>query len=143
MIKHNGTLYCVTHIKNMRLHITRYMCGQPLMVSNLKIGLIKGFPKKLLFLKEYIDSGETLKIKFALTLLNISRAIVPKRNEVIPLDLSSISDKHQGKGFIIPRNFVKEFVKVFNLSSDKPEFSNKDFYISMKAGPNGPTTLSI
>lgn len=41
LLKHNGTLYTVKHLKQMRLHITRYLCGQPLLINDCFVGLTK------------------------------------------------------------------------------------------------------
>jgi hypothetical protein len=44
---------------------------------------------------------------------------------------------------IIPSGYINKFVKEFRLKSDPPGFDKmKDVYLSTKAGPNGPATLS-
>lgn len=144
MLKHNGTLYTVKMLKQARLHVTRYLCGQPLLVNNIGLGLIDGFPKMFIFLKEYIDSGNTEKIKFALTLLGISRTLVPKKREIIPINWKTITDPSKvNKEYIIPIGFIKRFVKDFDLFLVKPKATIDTFYVSTKAGPQGPSTLSI
>jgi len=41
----------------------------------MSIGLTKdGWPKKLLFLKSFVDKGVTSDLKFVLTILNFSRS---------------------------------------------------------------------
>jgi hypothetical protein len=71
-----------------------------------------------LFLKPYIDSGCTQKIKFALTLLGISRTIKAKKTEVLPLNLKTITDpRTTKKEYIIPIGFIKRFVRDFKLFS--------------------------
>lgn len=39
LLKDNGTEYTVKALKTMRLHITRYLCGQPLYVNDCKVGV--------------------------------------------------------------------------------------------------------
>lgn len=39
MLKHNGTVYTVKALKAMRLHITRYLCGQPLFINSDGVGV--------------------------------------------------------------------------------------------------------
>lgn len=41
MLKHHGTVNTVKRLKAMRLHITRYMCGQPLFVNKDGVGVDK------------------------------------------------------------------------------------------------------
>jgi hypothetical protein len=143
MLKHNGTLWSVKQLKLARLHITRYLCGKPLLVNDSLLGLKDGFPKAFLFLKPYIDSGCTQKIKFALTLLGISRTIKAKKTEVLPLNLKTITDpRTTKKEYIIPIGFIKRFVKDFKLFSSIRKAEVSDLFVSTKAGPNGPATLS-
>lgn len=144
MLKNNGTLYTVKHLKQARLHITRYLCGQPLLINDINLGVDEsGFPKMFIFMKEYIDSGNIEKIKFIFTLLNISRTIYPKKNEKIPINYNTITDPLKTKKeYIIPIGFIKRFVKDFNLYLERPYTSINDIFISTKAGPNGPSTLS-
>jgi hypothetical protein len=144
MIKNNGTLFTVKHLKQMRLHVTRYLCGKPLLVNSQGVGLIDGFPKAFIFLKELIDSGKTEQIKFALTLLGISRTLEPKKGEVIPINWKTITDpRKSNKEYIIPNGFIKRFCHDFKLSDVKPLAKVNTLYVSTKAGPQGPTTLSI
>jgi hypothetical protein len=143
LIKNNGTLHCVKTWKTMRLHITRYMCGKPLKVSPMLIGLTRdGFPKKLIFLKELIDSGNIQDCKFALTILGISRTIKPSSKEDIKVDYTSINKPYETKGMTIPIGFIRKFVNDFNLTIDKPKTTTDDIYLSLKSGPNGHATLS-
>jgi len=143
LLKKNGTLFTVKYIKTCRLLITRYMCGRPLLVNSSFVSSKGGFPTKFLFLKEYIDSKSTEKIIFCLTLMNISRTITSKRNEVIPIDFSSITDGPKKSFKTVPGSFVNEFINEFNLDWKIPKYSVKDFFISLKMGPHGPTILSI
>jgi len=39
--KANGLIHGVKILKQMRLHITRYICGNPLYVNNMCIGIDK------------------------------------------------------------------------------------------------------
>jgi hypothetical protein len=68
-------------MKQVRLHITRYMVGRPLLVNDKRVSLIRGFPTRFIFLKKYIDSGRLADVKFCLTLLNVSKCITPKKGE--------------------------------------------------------------
>jgi len=143
LLKKNGTLFTVKYIKTCRLLITRYMCGRPLHKNDNFIGTKGGFPIKFLFLKKYIDRAEVEQIKFALTLLNISRTITPKNGEDIPLDFKSITDPPKKSFKTIPGKFISEFNKEFNLKLVPHTFTIGDFFINLKMGPHGPSILSI
>jgi len=143
LLKKNGTLFTVKYIKTCRLLITRYMCGRPLLVNSSFVSSKRGFPTKFLFLKSYIDSGKTEHIKFCLTLLNISRTILPKKGEEIPIDFNSITDGPVKQFKTVPGFFVNKFINEYNLVWEIPTYTTKDFFISLKMGPHGPTILSI
>lgn len=141
LLKNNGTLYTVKYLKQMRLHVTRYMCGKPLYKNDMRISLTKGFPTKILYLKRFIDSGKTSEIRFCLTLLCISRAIKPKKGEDIPVSYDTITAKSKAKrDYTIPAWFMKWFVMYYKLSPAKPSYTFSDLYLSNKQGPAGPST---
>lgn len=115
LLKKNGTLFTVKYLKQSRLLITRYMCGKPLYVNKTFVSTKSGFPTKFIYLKKYIDSGKIEHIKFALTLLNISRTITPKKGEVIPIDFSSIIDGPKKRFKTVPGSFIKLFINEYKL----------------------------
>jgi len=138
-----GTVHTIKYYKQMRLHCTRYICGQPLLINNMSIGLTKdGWPKKLLFLKKYVDSGKTVDLKFVLTILNFSRSWILSKDEwsKVEPNFSSITDPPKGE-YTIPGGFINKFVKKHSLNRKPPVFSKALVYLSMKAGPSGPATL--
>jgi hypothetical protein len=110
----------------------------------MSIGLTKdGWPKKLLFLKSFVDKGITSDLKFVFTILNFSRSWVLTNSEwskVIP-DFSSITDPPKGE-YKIPGGFINKFVKKHSLKRNPPVFSKDILYLSTKAGPDGPSTLT-
>lgn len=123
LLKNNGTLFTVKYMKQVKLHITRYMVGKPLLSNKVGVSLVGGFPLHFLFLRPYIDRGQLGGIKFVLTLLNISRSIRPKKGEVIPVDLSTIVLPNKGSGYIIPSFFMKEFCDYYDLYQSLPTYS--------------------
>jgi hypothetical protein len=142
LLKNNGTLFTVKYLKQAKLHITRYMVGRPLMSNDCGVSLVGGFPKHFLFLRKYIDRGDLGSVKFVLTLLNISRSIVPKKREKIPVSLDTIVAPSKGTGYIIPRTFIRSFLKHYDLHQPKPSYTIRDFHLSMKGGPNGPSSAT-
>jgi len=143
-IKNWGIVYTIKYYKQMRLHCTRYLCGHPLKSNTMSIGLTKdGWPKKLLFLKPFADSNSIALLKFCLTILNFSRGWVLLKQDwdkVLP-NYKVITDKPKGN-FIIPSGVINKFVKEFNLKLEQPSFKKSDIYLSSKAGPHGPATLT-
>jgi len=143
LLKKNGTLFTVKYLKTCRLLITRYMCGRPIYRNTQFISTKGGFPTKFIYLKSYIDSGNVERIKFVLTLMNISRTIVPRKKENILADFSSIIDGPKKRFKTIPGSFIIEFNKQFSLKMVKPKFTSGDFFLNLKMGPQGPSILSI
>jgi len=119
------------------------MCGRPIYRNESLISSKGGFPTKFLFMKVYIDSGKIEKIKFILTLLNISRTITPKYGENIPIDFSSIVEPPKKQFKTVQGRFINEFIDTFKLEFRKPQYTIKDFFISLKMGPHGPSVISI
>jgi len=140
--KSMGLKHTIKYIKELRLHVTRYVCKQPLLVSSMKIGLtIDGFPKRLLFLKDLVDSGSMMKLSFVMTLLAISRSFVlPGKPEY---DTSSITDPFKGKFETLNSKLIQRFVTNFDLSVRIKDFDSSMLNLSMRAGPGGPATLTI
>jgi len=144
LIKNHGTIYTIKYLKRCRLHCTRYICGQPLFTNTMMIGIDKeGWPKVLHFLKPLVD-GNLSSLKYLLTILNFTRSWDLSSNDwkKIKPDYNSITDSSKMK-LIIPSGVINQFVKEFRLKSDHPSFEKtRDVYLSTKAGPNGPATIS-
>jgi len=127
----------------MRLHVTRYLCGTPLLHNSSGVGLINGFPSKILFLKELIDSEKLEDVKFALTLLGLSRTLIPKRSEIIPISYESISTPGPVKEYIIPRGFIRKFLLDRSIRKTTLTYSKENLFLNVKQGPAGPSTMTI
>nr|WLK77423.1 RNA-dependent RNA polymerase [Suillus luteus mitovirus 6] len=143
-IKNWGTIYTIKYWKRVRLHCTRYMCGQPLLSNNMSIGLDKeGWPKVLSKFKFLADSKSVKDKKVLLTILNFTRSWKLTKNEwdKIEPDYSSITDKPKGN-YIIPSGFINQFVRSYKLKSNIPTFNIRDVFLSNKGSPNGPSTIS-
>jgi len=144
LIKHHNYIGAIKYFKNMRLHCTRYICGNPLLINHNGIGLTKdGWPKKLLFLKDRVDNGQ---LSYVMTLLVFNRSLDLPKQELSKheeIDTKSITDKSTCK-FIIPIGYIRKFVKKNNLKITQEElrFTPRDFYLSVKGGPQGKASLS-
>lgn len=142
MKRANGLKYTIKYIKEVRLCVTRYICKQPILVSSMKIGLTKdGFPKRLLFLKDLVDSGSMVKLSFVMTLLTISRSFVLSGKP--EYDTSSITSPFTGSFRTLNSKLIQRFVTNFDLSVKIKDFDSSMLSLSMRAGPGGPATLTI
>jgi hypothetical protein len=140
--RNNGTLFTVKYIKECRLHLTRYLCGEPIKVSSMKISLDKeGFPSLFKDLKPLIH-GTIEERRFALTIACISRGLKPMRKEVIPVSYKTVTEPSKQTGSLNPVliDTVLHSLKVEKLDFD---FDLTKLKLITKAGPHGPATLSI
>jgi hypothetical protein len=135
-----GDLWLISHIKEIRLLYTRYLCGVPVKSSSHIIGIRKdGLPKGLVQLNKLIISGKPEEISFVLTLLSVSRCIdawkpvsyetITKESE-IKMDLTDLSI------------FMNRFLYDHKLSAFNVSWSRNDSHYSIKAGPSGIATFT-
>jgi len=111
-----------------RLHITRYLCGNPLFHNKLKIGVdSSGWPKALLFLKD-LSNGTLSQKKFLMTVVTISRSFTLNSEEKkkIKPDYESITKPGKVQK-IIPTGFIKEFIIKITLRVIFPTLKRKIF----------------
>jgi hypothetical protein len=144
MLDSNGTQYTIKYLKASKLYITRYISGSPLKEHNsARVAITKDyFPSKFLFLKELIDSGSIDNKRYVLSLLTISRSIIPKAKELPKADYSTITDPYKGKDYTIPKTFIEDWVWERNLHSRLPKWDMSNHYISNKSSPFGKATQS-
>jgi hypothetical protein len=142
----SGIKYAVNYMKVARLHITRYICGKPLKTNSSLVSLTKDyFPKRFLYLKEYVDNPRNSKdLRGILTLFYYTRSVSPTKQEQKKLKPSfdTITKQNHKKFYTIPSWFVKSFVSKYKLNSNIPEYSNELHYISSKSSPYGKATLN-
>jgi hypothetical protein len=141
MRKNNGLKYTISYLKTSRLHIVRFICDKPLLSNNSNVSVDKsGFPTKFIYFKKILKKNK----QAVLTLLSYSRFLTPIKSELKfrEVKLNSITDLYKGKEYTIPKQFIESFVNKFNLYADKPVYSNKDHYVSIKGSPNGKSSYS-
>nr|QJQ28893.1 RNA-dependent RNA polymerase [Botrytis cinerea mitovirus 4] len=143
MRQKSGLKYTIKYYKAVKLHITRYICGQPLFSNKEGVALDhSGWPKKFLYLKKFIKTNKELRI--LLTLLSFTRTVVPNKKEELKIkpDYSTIDKLYTGKNYTIPAWFIKSWISKHNLKAKIPTYTKEDHYVSMKGSPNGPATYS-
>jgi hypothetical protein len=138
-IRNNGISHTIKRIKIIRLTVTRYLCGHPLYVNDLMVGVTSdGFPASILFMKELADSEDPQSLRFILTLLGISRAMKAEGK----VNYNSITDPFKGITKSLPNNFIELFVKDFCFPYEDNKISIRDFFLNLKSGPSsGPAIL--
>lgn len=140
LIKRHGTLEASKLLKMYKLHFTRFICGSPLLESN--IDTQEGIPVDLLDLKKLIGVDNE-HLQFLLTILNANRCIKPKKGELIPISFSSIVDPFKGKTTTLSLNVLRKVMINMKLRPLKiREFDQSKLIMIPKAGPHGPSTLT-
>lgn len=141
----NGLIWTICYMKQCRLHITRYICGKPLLTNNVQVSLTKdGWPKRLLFLHLGQEPWDPKRVRGLLTLMSYTRSIRPNKAESIKIKpkFDTITDEYTGKDYTIPRWFIKKFVKDFQLKSVSSPYTHVLHYLSSKGSAFGKSTLS-
>jgi len=113
------------------------------LVSPIKISLDReGFPTLFLPLKVLLV-GSLEERKFAFTLLMISRTLVPKKQEDIPVNLKTITDPFSGSMGVLDPILLKEAIsEVVSKPFDPVEWKPDNVKLTTKGGPNGPATMT-
>jgi len=76
LLSHHGPKATIKRIKTYRLHVTRYLCGTPLLINSDNVRIDKsGIPSGLGPLKALVQSKSNSDVRLLLTYLLISRSI--------------------------------------------------------------------
>jgi hypothetical protein len=145
MSEKHGFVHTVKVIKQLQLHLTRYLSGNPLLVNDIRIGITKKGLPRLLWLgdndlqRSLMSEDNHELVRSYLTVLNISRTFLGDGT----LDVNSITTESSSS-----KEIENDISSWFMISSMRREyFSNFDTelklnewklpHISTKAGPNG------
>lgn len=141
LIKREGTLSTSKILKKYKLYFTRYLCGSPLFDKEFPL-TAKGIPTTLSFLEGLLDVDNE-HTRFLLTLFNVNRCIKPKKKEVIPYSLDSITAPFNGRTSELNSKILRRVMINMGLKPIKlKEFEQSDLLMISKAGPHGPSTLT-
>lgn len=131
-----GTIDTIAWIKMVRLACTRYMCGAPLTASPGqgitldKRGLPEGIP-----LVEMFVSRDPPRLRYALTLLNVSRMLPGWKNP----DLAPITDPCP---VVISHRLVEDVVGIVKeLGWKLPLPRWEECHVTTKSGPNAQALI--
>lgn len=134
LIRNHGERTAIVRLKVIRLHVTRYLCGDPLFVNTANVKVDRsGIPSCLRDLKPLVDSKDPKKLQFLMTLLVLSRAI--EGGHGLP-DLSPITDPAPLEDWEKWRDEIKLGLRELNIKPESQPVWTK-FHPSTKKGPNG------
>jgi hypothetical protein len=138
-------------MKTCKLHITKFIAGEPLLTNEDRVSLDKdGFPSQLNLLKDLISksykTGNWNYIRAVLSLLSFTRFLnlKGKFRALLKPDYSTIIKPYSGskKKYYIPVWFIKDFIKFYEFQVKYPKDMLKVHYISSKGSPTGPATMT-
>jgi len=134
-----GFLWTIAHIKSIRLHVTRYISGHPLLEPHGSFKISEdGLPLPIEHFFDHIR-GDSLRSKsWVLTLLMISRCL-PGTKKPDTLTITKPSKFRIPDGFA---DFIDEFIKNNKLGSFESTFQLTDLRFSTRSGPVGLSTVS-
>jgi len=135
ILENEGPKTFVIKVKQIRLHLMRYISGQPLKVNKEFVSLDKsGFPSYLKTFKSQVVLKDHLIIRHILTTLTVSKAITGDGKEV---DFEPITREWKGS---IPEEFINWLENqdiTFGVDSYYTSGDWEKFHFSTKSGPNG------
>jgi len=130
-----GNHETIRRVKATHLLITKYLCGEPLLVHSFPIKTLKdGLPAHLGPIGVLVRSGDINSIRLALTLMKVSRTI----SGIGSPDLTPIETKTQLQ--FKDWTGLVSVIKELNLQCKIPKWSEPHF--STKSGPNGQALLT-
>lgn len=131
-----GPIQTIKLIKSARLHVTRYLCGEPLFQSAIPcLGLnARGLPRMIGPLQTLLD-GDHWDKRFLMTLLLISRTI---KGHGKP-DHSSITNPQKGS---VNSELLTELRSVIPSWFKPIDTEWQNFHLTTRMGPNGQALIS-
>lgn len=135
-VKSEGSANAVARLKAVRLHVTRYLSGHPLMEPAFPGMAInrRGLPRQLGPLQQLL-SGDVWDKRLLLTVLSVSRGI-SFRGKVSIQDI--VNPPVTSTDWLIPE--YMSAIERLNWRMDKPEdFSSA--HLTTKSGPNGQAMM--
>jgi hypothetical protein len=145
LTNNNSPIFMMKYMKRAKLHITKYIAGEPLFVNSDRVSIDKeGWPTALSEMKELVILGPN-GLRTILTIISFTRALVPTKYTLskIKPDYSSITDPYTGsRKYYIPAKFIKDFLKLYAVNYSQAQELYKDHYVSTKGSPSGPATYT-
>lgn len=139
LIRTKGPAEAIKRLKWVRLHVTRFLCGEPLTLNALNIGVNKsGIPKclgplrQLLFVVE--DADGYARTRLLMTLLILSRSI--KGGHGKP-DLSPITNGYTGGSLEEYKPLIRRALKDLGFLGDGAPPLYETYHASTKVGTLG------
>lgn len=134
--------YTISYLKSVRLHTTRYLCGQPLLTNSNNVRVDKkGIPSALGPLKALVTEAQTddKAFRFLMTLLSISRSIEGGHEDP---DLGIIVTPNENFKEHNYDQIADKAIQNLGIDLDSQPPSFHDYHPSTKAGPNGQALVT-
>lgn len=76
LVLNHGSFMAIAKLKAIRLHVTRFLSGSPLLTNEVNVRVDKeGIPSCLRLIKPLVKTQNPRELQFLMTLLILSRAI--------------------------------------------------------------------
>lgn len=140
-MKSQGTVTLIKCLKSIRNHVTKYIAGEPVIISDMRLGITKdGIPKALGPLVPILRNREPQDLRMILTILSIGRLVLGNGD----LDLTSIVSPCTGDPNKIDEITQECRLKLKNaypniitrINSEQSTYWSKP-HLTTKNGPNG------
>lgn len=140
MVKYHGIVHTVKVVKQLQLHLTRYLSGNPLHSNDLRIALTKkGLPKIFGSLLPLLLARDIATIRYILSICNYVRTLKGDGTlDTKSIESPSTCDPLMESKLIEFLNESDWFKGVIN--SFKPVLESNMWtipHLSTKSGPNG------
>jgi hypothetical protein len=137
-ISTRGPKDTVSRVKAIRLHTTKYLCGEALLTPlHPSIGLNKkGLPRNLGSLQNLIHSNNPEDIRLLMTLLSISRSLDCPPKEPSLVEITSPAPE-------VSKELIRDITYIINdlgMTLEVPYWTSS--HLSTKAGPNAQAMIS-
>lgn len=140
--KYHTRIYTEKSLKTLYSYALRYAAGLnvepiPFLKSNKQ-----GYPKKLNFVKKYLDSNDVDSKRAVLTILQLYKLWESKGS----FSIRSITEPYKGN---LEPEWLSAFDKVLKAEFPPEKVEDRifrlteEFHMSTKMGPNGPAIISI
>lgn len=140
LIRNHGNKHAIARIKTYRLHVTRYLCGSPLLINKVNIRVDKsGIPSSLGPLKALVISEDPNELRLLMTLLILSRNI--EGGHSLP-DTAPIEDIGPEIDWTTYRSEIRMALDDLGIQRNQPQPVWERFHPSTKKGPNGQALMT-
>lgn len=139
LVLNHGSFMAIAKLKAIRLHVTRFLSGSPLLTNEVNVRVDKeGIPSCLRLIKPLVKTQNPRELQFLMTLLILSRAIEGGHKEP---DLNPIVRPSPNVDWELYREEIRSVLTEHKVRK-RPQPTWEEFHPSTKKGPNGQAVLT-